>query len=45
VAIDLAPAELEKVALADVIVQAEMAGQTVVKVITVPIKLVNIVTK
>ncbi|HEL1646049.1 TPA: leucine--tRNA ligase [Streptococcus suis] len=45
VAKDLAPAELEKVALADEKVQAEIAGQTVVKVITVPNKLVNIVTK
>ncbi|HFI0452123.1 TPA: leucine--tRNA ligase [Streptococcus suis] len=45
VAKDLAPAELEKVALADEKVQAEIAGQTVVKVITVPNKLVNIVVK
>ena len=45
VAKDLAQAELEKVALADEKVQAEIAGQTVVKVITVPNKLVNIVVK
>jgi len=45
VAKDLAPAELEKVALADEKVQAEIAGQTVVKVITVVNKLVNIVVK
>ncbi len=45
VAKDLSPAELEKVALADEKVQAEIAGQTVVKVISVPNKLVNIVTK
>ncbi|HFI2437339.1 TPA: leucine--tRNA ligase [Streptococcus suis] len=45
VAKDLAPAELEKVALADEKVQAEIAGQTVVKVIVVANKLVNIVTK
>ncbi|MDG4499443.1 leucine--tRNA ligase [Streptococcus suis] len=45
VAKDLAQAELEKVALADEKVQAEIAGQTVVKVISVPNKLVNIVTK
>ncbi|MBS0763391.1 leucine--tRNA ligase [Streptococcus suis] len=45
VAKDLAPAELEKVALADEKVQAEIAGQTVVKVISVPNKLVNIVVK
>ncbi|HFI0076060.1 TPA: leucine--tRNA ligase [Streptococcus suis] len=45
VAKDLAPAELEKVALADEKVQAEIAGQTVVKVISVPNKLVNIVIK
>ena len=45
VAKDLAQAELEKVALADEKVQAEIAGQTVVKVITVVNKLVNIVVK
>ncbi|WJQ84858.1 leucine--tRNA ligase [Streptococcus parasuis] len=45
VAKDLAPDELEKVALADEKVQAEIAGQTVVKVITVVNKLVNIVVK
>ncbi|CYT84816.1 leucine--tRNA ligase [Streptococcus suis] len=45
VAKDLSPAELEKVALADEKVQAEIAGQTVVKVISVPNKLVNIVVK
>ena len=45
VAKDLAQAELEKVALADEKVQAEIAGQTVVKVISVPNKLVNIVIK
>ena len=45
VAKDLAQAELEKVALADEKVQAEIAGQTVVKVISVPNKLVNIVVK
>ncbi|HFU3724617.1 TPA: leucine--tRNA ligase [Streptococcus suis] len=45
VAKDLAPAELEKVALADEKVQAEIAGQTVVKVIVVANKLVNIVIK
>ncbi|NQJ03223.1 leucine--tRNA ligase [Streptococcus suis] len=45
VAKDLSPAELEKVALADEKVQAEIAGQTVVKVISVPNKLVNIVIK
>lgn len=45
VAKDLSPAELEKVALADEKVQAEIAGQTVVKVIVVANKLVNIVTK
>lgn len=45
VAKDLAPAELEAVALADAKVQAEIAGLTLVKVITVPNKLVNIVVK
>ncbi|WP_313449765.1 leucine--tRNA ligase [Streptococcus parasuis] len=45
VAKDLAQAELEKVALADEKVQAEIAGQRVVKVITVVNKLVNIVVK
>lgn len=45
VAKDLTPAELESIALADEKVQAEIAGQTVVKVISVPNKLVNIVTK
>ncbi len=45
VAKDIAQAELEKVALADEKVQAEIAGQTVVKVITVVNKLVNIVVK
>ena len=45
VAKDLAPDELEKVALADEKVQAEIAGQTVVKVIVVANKLVNIVIK
>ncbi|HFI0046184.1 TPA: leucine--tRNA ligase [Streptococcus suis] len=45
VAKDLSPADLEKAALADEKVQAEIAGQTVVKVISVPNKLVNIVTK
>ena len=45
VAKDLAQAELEKVALADEKVQAEIAGQTVVKVIVVANKLVNIVIK
>ncbi|HFI0735911.1 TPA: leucine--tRNA ligase [Streptococcus suis] len=45
VAKDLSPADLEKAALADEKVQTEIAGQTVVKVISVPNKLVNIVTK
>ncbi|MGT2757009.1 leucine--tRNA ligase [Streptococcus ovuberis] len=45
VAKDLSQEELEKTALADSKVQAEIAGQTVVKVIVVPNKLVNIVTK
>ncbi|MBY4966212.1 leucine--tRNA ligase [Streptococcus suis] len=45
VAKDLSPAELEKLALSDEKVQAEIAGQTVVKVIVVANKLVNIVTK
>ncbi|MET3559005.1 leucyl-tRNA synthetase [Streptococcus rupicaprae] len=45
VAKDLSQAELEKIALSDDKVQAEIAGQTVVKVIVVPNKLVNIVVK
>ncbi|MFC3927178.1 leucine--tRNA ligase [Streptococcus caprae] len=45
VAKDLSQEELQAVALADEKVQAEIAGQTVVKVIAVPNKLVNIVTK
>ncbi len=44
VAKDLAPAELEKLSCRRK-VQAEIAGQTVVKVISVPNKLVNIVVK
>ena len=39
------PAELEKLALADPKIQPSIAGKTVVKVIVVPDKLVNIVVK
>ncbi len=42
---DLAPAEMEKRALADPDVQAAIEGQDVIKVICVPGRLVNIVAK
>jgi leucyl-tRNA synthetase len=42
---DLSAADLERAALADPKVKDALAGQTVVKVIAVPGRLVNIVTK
>ena len=42
---DLSREELQEVALADEKVKAEIDGKEVVKVISVPNKLVNIVTK
>ena len=45
VAKDLSREELQEVALADEKSQAEIDGKEIVKVISVPNKLVNIVTK
>lgn len=45
VAKDLSPEELEKVALSNDKVQTEIAEKTIIKVISVPNKLVNIVVK
>ena len=45
VAKDLSREELQEVALADDKVKAEIDGKEIVKVIAVPNKLVNIVTK
>jgi leucyl-tRNA synthetase len=45
VAVDAAPKAIEAAALADARVKARTAGKTVVKIIVVPRKLVNLVVK
>jgi leucyl-tRNA synthetase len=45
VAVDATPNDMEKAALAGEKVQGRIAGKTVVKVIVVPRKLVNLVVK
>ncbi len=45
VAADASPKDMEAAALADEKVQARIAGKTVVKIIVVPGKLVNLVVK